>query len=138
MSKSPHVLGFNVTIPYKEKIIKYLSKLDTAVERSVACNVVKFEGSNLLGYNTDIFGIQKTFEEENIVIKNKKCVVFGTGGAARSAVVTLQNGKAQSVTTVARDQCNSSDFQADIYINATSSQNPYTGSFSQNSFVFDM
>ncbi len=144
------ILGLNVTIPYKEKVIKYLTKQDATVLSSKACNVIKVEGKDVCGFNTDIFGIQKTFEETGVVVKNKKCVVFGSGGAAKAAVIALKDADADSISVISRNPTQAkikgveiknygpNFLDADIFINATPSKDPYEGKFKKEAFVFDM
>ena len=45
--------GFNVTVPYKETVIKYLDELDESAKDLDAVNTVKIENNKLIGYNTD-------------------------------------------------------------------------------------
>ena len=59
------IIGFNVTIPYKEKIIPYLDGLDKGAESIGAVNVVKVirdknNATRLIGYNSDIIGFQES------------------------------------------------------------------------------
>ena len=49
---------FNVTIPYKTEVIKYLDYLsETAKDVGAVNTIVKREGK-LYGYNTDVFGMR--------------------------------------------------------------------------------
>lgn len=67
--------GFNVTIPYKEEIMKYLSDNDESVSTIKAVNTV-FGGR---GYNTDFIG----FREVGIDMKDRRVLLLGAGGVAR-------------------------------------------------------
>ena len=46
-------LGFNITIPYKTEVIKYVDELSDEALLTGAVNTVKFEGGRIKGYNTD-------------------------------------------------------------------------------------
>ena len=60
IQKNPILKGLNVTIPYKEEIIPYLNELDTISRKIGAVNTVKFSQNVLKGYNTDVYGFQKS------------------------------------------------------------------------------
>ncbi len=79
--------GFNVTIPYKISIIKYLKKIDGDAFSFGAVNTVKC--STLTGYNTDGLGFAQLLKEENISVKGKNALVIGAGGAGRSVAKKL-------------------------------------------------
>ena len=77
-------MGLNVTIPYKEAIIKYLDEVDPEAQKIGAVNTIKVTDDNrLIGYNTDVFGFQKSIEP---LLKNhhKKALILGTGGASKA------------------------------------------------------
>ncbi|MGO3238183.1 MAG: shikimate dehydrogenase family protein, partial [Psychroflexus halocasei] len=61
LKNNPDLVGLNVTIPYKEEIIKHLDEIDESAKRIGAVNVIKIERGNLKGYNTDIYGFTKSF-----------------------------------------------------------------------------
>lgn len=82
--------GINVTIPYKEKIIKYLDQLDKDAEEIGAVNTIKFTDDNqLIGFNTDTYGFQKSIEP---LLKkhHEKALILGTGGASKAIAFTLK------------------------------------------------
>ncbi len=91
--KNADIEGFNVTIPYKEKILPFLTEVDDWVLKIGAVNCVKVIENNgsklsLKGYNTDA----QAFEETLLAGWNlpDKALVFGTGGAAKAVTVVLQ------------------------------------------------
>lgn len=75
--------GYNVTIPFKQKIIKYLDILSPEVKTLGACNMVTIKDGLLYGYNTDYYGFSKTILSNNV--KPNTAYILGTGGAARTA-----------------------------------------------------
>lgn len=78
-----NIKGINVTIPYKEQVIPYLSHLDPKAEKIGAVNTVKFTQNGLKGYNTDAYGFQKSMEP---LLKphHTKALILGTGGASKA------------------------------------------------------
>ena len=77
--------GLNVTIPYKTTVIPYLSHISERAEEIGAVNTVVNRGGELWGYNTDFYGISELISHAGIVLENKKVVILGTGGTAKTA-----------------------------------------------------
>jgi shikimate dehydrogenase len=94
--------GFNITVPYKKDIIKYLYEIDGISEDSGSVNTVVSKGGRLYGYNTDVYGMKAAFEINGISVKGKNVLILGAGGAACAALKAMRNGGA-SVTVAARD-----------------------------------
>ena len=83
--------GINVTIPYKESIIHLLDDIDSEAKIVGAVNCVKISNNQLIGYNTDIIGFEKSFLPFISAIQTpKKALVFGTGGANKAVVHILK------------------------------------------------
>lgn len=76
-----NIKGFNVTIPYKIEVMKYLDEIDEIAQLIGAVNTIDFK--NLKGYNTDGIGAVKAIEEVTS-IKNKNVLIAGAGGASRA------------------------------------------------------
>ena len=93
--------GFNVTIPYKDKVIKYLDDISLLAKEINAVNVVKrMPNGKLYGYNTDVDGFIHLVGDR---AKDRKCFILGTGGAARAAAVGLERSGAESIKLVSRN-----------------------------------
>lgn len=84
--------GFNVTIPYKEKVISYLDSVSPEARAIGAVNVVKVterDGKRILeGYNSDVMGFTRSIKPL-IEAHHKKALVLGTGGASKAVVYGL-------------------------------------------------
>ena len=81
------VRGWNVSMPNKVEVIKYLDKVSTAVELIGACNTVVNDGGVLTGENTDGLGYMAALRDEGVDLKGKNLTLIGAGGAA-SAIAT--------------------------------------------------
>jgi len=81
--------GFNVTIPYKEEVVRYLDRLSPEAKILGAVNTVKKQGKKWIGYNTDLYGFLKGLKEAGFNPKNKRAVVLGAGGSARAIAFGL-------------------------------------------------
>ena len=94
--------GWNVTIPYKEEIIPYLNGFSSLARDAGAVNTVLNRRGRLTGYNTDVIGFQRQIEEAGFVVKDKKAVVIGAGGAAKAVIAALIQLSLAEVTIVNR------------------------------------
>ena len=86
--KKNNLIGLNVTIPFKEEIIKILDKLDRNAKITNSVNTIKLEKNKLIGYNTDIIGFEKSFIP--IIDKRKNALILGNGGASKSIQYVLK------------------------------------------------
>ncbi len=76
--------GISVTLPYKQEIVKTLTKIDPTAAACGAVNTVRLKNKKRIGYNTDWRGIYLPLEQYRK--PNATAVVFGSGGAARAAI----------------------------------------------------
>jgi len=96
-------LGANVTIPYKEKIIRLIDDVSDLALNVGAVNTILNSSGKLFGFNTDVDGFIDTLKFKlNIELYNKNMVVIGAGGAARAAIYGLFRENAASVTVYNR------------------------------------
>jgi len=93
--------GFSVTIPHKQKVVRYLDAVDPLAKRIGAVNTVWRKAGKWRGANTDVFGVTAPL---NRLLKLKKSTVLivGNGGAARSAAFALADAGAK-ITMVGRN-----------------------------------
>lgn len=94
--------GFNVTIPYKQDIMKYLDYISEEASAVNAVNTVLEKDGKLYGHNTDVLGFIYMLKRKRISLKDKCVMVLGSGGASKSAVYVAQKQGAKSVTVVGR------------------------------------
>lgn len=153
--------GLNVTTPYKTKFLCFCHSLIGDAGLIKAVNTLKNENGKFIGYNTDVFGFKKGIQSIGFNPKNKKCCVFGSGGAARAVIFALFSMGAESIKVVSRNTkkarlnlsflksmfCKSKlSFSAKaptdyhIYINATPLSNSYfpLKKFPKQSVFFDL
>ena len=124
--------GFNVTIPYKEKIIPFIDEMDSVAVKAGAVNTVRVirNGGDvyLKGYNTDVYGFSRSLEEWFISLHAdlpEKALILGSGGASKAVACALQDMNI-TTTTVSRktgktyEQLNAADIAAHpLIINTT-------------------
>lgn len=115
--KALNVVGFNVTVPYKNDIIPFLDELSTEAKLIGAVNTVKNVNGRLIGFNTDAEGFSMSFKEETgIPFTGKSIAVIGAGGAARAVAVKTALEGAGKITVINRTLTKAEDI-ADIINN---------------------
>ncbi len=87
------VAGFSVTIPHKQKIVRYLDHIDPIARRIGAVNTVWRRAGRWRGTNTDVAGILQPLGKR-IKIPKSKILIAGNGGAARGAAFALTDAGA--------------------------------------------
>jgi shikimate dehydrogenase len=88
IQQNPELIGLNVTIPYKEKILKYVDEMDEKVKKTGAANTLLIKDGQIKAYNTDVYG----FKESLLPLLepyHQQALVLGTGGAAKAVGFVL-------------------------------------------------
>ena len=104
--KKIKINGFNVTIPHKIEMMKYLDKIDESCSLIGAVNTVTNDEGILKGYNTDMDGFIEPFKKRNLKINDSKVLLLGAGGAARAIVAGIAKENAREITIVNRTKDN--------------------------------
>lgn len=147
-----HYSGINVTIPYKEKVLKYLDYLDDKAKELGNVNTICVKNDKLYGYNTDYIGFKLALEYYKIEVLNKNVLILGTGGASKTAFHVLKDMGAKNILFVSRNKkgtnvisyLNVRKHEYDLVINATpvgtkgDDSSPLTKEALANKVVFDM
>jgi 3-dehydroquinate dehydratase/shikimate dehydrogenase len=95
------VSGFSVTIPHKQRILRYLDVVDSQARRIGAVNTVWRKGGKWRGTNTDTEGVLRPLER-HLRLPHASILIAGYGGAARAAAIALTDASA-NVTITGRD-----------------------------------
>lgn len=96
--------GLNVTIPYKEKCIKYLNNISKKAKTTNAVNTIINFNNELFGFNSDYYGLKSLLEKNSINVKNKKVLILGTGGTSKTAKCLVEDLGARIVFRVSRNK----------------------------------
>jgi len=121
--KKNQLYGLNVTIPFKQEIIKYLDEIESNAKEINSVNTIKVENSKLIGYNSDIQGFENSFIP--IIGKRQKAIVLGDGGASKAVQFVLKKNKikfnlfSRSGKKKFEDITNSNIISSQIIINTT-------------------
>jgi 3-dehydroquinate dehydratase/shikimate dehydrogenase len=93
--------GFSVTIPHKQKIIRYLDVVDPLARRIGAVNTVWRKAGKWRGTNTDVAGVTGPLSRL-LRLGKSSILIVGNGGAARGAAYALADAGAK-ITLVGRN-----------------------------------
>lgn len=120
--------GINVTIPYKQTVIPYLDELDESARLAGAVNTIVNRDGRLIGYNTDVDGVEAMAAHACISFEGRRVTILGTGGASKAVAAAARRSGAASVKFASRhpegeDQVPIDDvtqwMDTDILVNAT-------------------
>jgi len=81
--------GFNVTHPFKQRVVPLLQSLAPDAEAIGAVNTVVFSPSGAVGHNTDAFGFLQSFREGLAGAPLGRVVLIGAGGAGAALAHAL-------------------------------------------------
>lgn len=100
LKNTPDLVGFNVTVPYKESVIPYLDELSDEAAEIGAVNTVKRitkeEKISWKGYNTDAYGFERMVKPF-IKPVHERALILGTGGAAKAVDFVLKKKGIQTL-----------------------------------------
>ena len=95
--------GLNVTIPYKKAVMPYCAELSDTARRCGSVNtLLRLPGGAIRGENTDAYGFSYLLQSLGFDPAGKKCVIFGSGGAAATVRAVLAEKGAGEIVTVSR------------------------------------
>lgn len=87
------IAGFSVTLPIKERILRYLDRCDPLAAEIGAVNTVVVRAGKLYGYNTDFTGVLHAIERR-LPLPSSSVLLIGAGGSARAAAFALARARA--------------------------------------------
>lgn len=120
--------GINVTIPYKQAVIPYLSGMTERAEKIGAVNTIVNRDGKLYGDNTDFGGMEALCRKTGISLSGKKVMILGSGGTSRTAYAVAKSGGASFAAKVSRsgkdgavtyEELYSAHADAEVIINTT-------------------
>ena len=97
--KDKSLVGVNVTLPFKQKIISFLEKIINDAEITGSVNTL-FLGTKgtVTGENTDVYGLQAAYLKSIENAMNKKALVIGAGGVSPSVICSLQKSGIKKIS----------------------------------------
>ncbi len=87
--RNEEIHGINVTVPFKNKVLKYIDKLSLEVETTDSVNTIYKSGNDIIGHNTDVAGFELGLRHSKINVLHKSIFILGAGGVVPSIVYSL-------------------------------------------------
>ena len=102
--KQKNFNGINVTIPYKEVAIQVVDEVDSTAKTIGSINTIIKKDQKLIGYNTDYLGFEFLLDMYQIPLENKKIIILGSGGTAKTVAYVAKKRKCKSIAFVSREK----------------------------------
>ena len=96
--------AINVTIPYKQEVMKYLDEISPSARKIGAVNTVVNKNGVLFGYNTDFLGLEALIEKNGVSLKGKTVLILGSGGTSLTALGVCEAMGAKEAIRVSRSE----------------------------------
>ena len=93
LKETKGLTGLNVTIPYKEQVLKYLDEVDGFAKKIGAVNVIKIKDGKLISVAQDVSERLETLEKWLPKDKTFTALVLGTGGSSKAVQEALKKLK---------------------------------------------
>lgn len=90
--------GYNITIPHKVEIIKYLDRLDSSAKRYNSVNCVCTNGGEIVGFNTDCDGFLQSVKAMGVTLSGE-VLLIGCGGVGR--MMAIESALAGAILNIA-------------------------------------
>ncbi len=100
--RNQELIGINVTLPFKQKIINQTDKIINDAEQTGSVNTILLDDEKIIGENTDVFGLQAAYLKEIENSPTKEALVIGAGGVSPSVVLSLQKSGVKKITVTNR------------------------------------
>lgn len=95
--------GLNVTIPYKETVLPYCTRLSDVAQRMGAVNTItRATDGSLIGDNTDYYGFRYMLSHYFPDLSGKKALILGSGGASKTVRIALADVGCREIVVISR------------------------------------
>lgn len=109
------MVGLNVTIPHKQAVLPLMDRVDPAALAIGAINTIHFDGGEVVGYNTDVYGYRATVEQEgDFDFLGRSVLQLGAGGVGRAMAAGAAEAGAQRVMIHARNPARAAELTTEL------------------------
>ncbi len=111
--------GLNVTLPHKQKVIRFLDEISEEVKALGAVNTILFQENKILGFNTDMLGFARSLSAYREQIQGKIAVLLGAGGSAKAVAYALIKMEVSEIVILNRTLQNAEQMASQFKENTT-------------------
>ncbi len=99
-----NVTGLNITVPFKTVFLQYIQKISQEAQDVGAVNTILKKDNLLWGFNTDVYGFEKSLKINfpKFQIKEKLALILGAGGSSRAIIYSLLTHKIKKIIILNR------------------------------------
>ena len=102
--KAFNMKGTHITVPHKVEVLKYLDHLTETAKLMGAVNTIYLRDGETYGENTDGKGFITSLYDNGVLMKGRRAVVLGAGGAARAMTIELAGAGVSNIIVVNRSK----------------------------------
>jgi shikimate dehydrogenase len=107
--------GFNVTVPYKRRILPFLDEVSEAARVIGAVNTVGVRRGRWAGANTDWRGFLDNLQKDHgFAVRGKTVLILGAGGSARACLYALLRAGAGRVHVANRTRARAEELAGSV------------------------
>jgi shikimate dehydrogenase len=110
--RAEEILGANVTVPHKQRVLLHCDRLTDTARRVGAVNTIIPNDGELIGDNTDVYGFARSVREALVDSVPKHALLLGAGGAARGVIVAMHELGVRRLTVANRTQAKALELAA--------------------------
>ena len=107
------IKGASISMPYKEKVMKLLDKVDPLANKAGAVNTILSKNNKLIGFNTDVYGAYRALKYLRLK-SSDSVLILGAGGVARAIITALKKMKIKDITITNRNYSKSKKLANDM------------------------
>ncbi len=114
--RSGEFFAYNVTIPHKQSVMKYLDEISIEAVKVGAVNTICMKDGKLIGFNTDYFGFKNEMSIYGVNPENRNCIILGCGGASKALASCLVDMNASVKLAIRKEDVEMASWFKDVIL----------------------
>lgn len=122
--KSLGIRGCGISMPYKERALRWADELSGPAQQIGAINTLVNENGHLIGHNTDALAIQSILRGIPLDRNSSAVLLLGSGGMARAMAWALKDSGFKNILISSRNKQTGSQLASDFGLNRVDQESP--------------